>query len=127
MDNYTYNLDNYSDEDLLQLLNLTYPDPVDYEKQLCEGNQGHIARGENEPRMDSERGSYREIQSYSHKVTCNVTWDGLSCWPATLASTTQSIPCSFTLEGLTYDTSCEYLHMKTIENLYSLCRIFVYL
>ncbi|XP_045026799.1 diuretic hormone receptor isoform X6 [Daphnia magna] len=36
---------------------------------------------------------------------CNSTWDGLSCWPTTLAGSTSVLPCVDELNGIKYDTS----------------------
>ncbi|XP_035222869.1 diuretic hormone receptor-like [Stegodyphus dumicola] len=38
-------------------------------------------------------------------VFCNVTWDGVSCWPATLAGNTAMVPCFSELNGVKYDVS----------------------
>lgn len=40
---------------------------------------------------------------------CNSTWDGVSCWPTTLAGTTTVIPCFDELGGVTYDTTRKFL------------------
>ncbi|XP_059352129.1 diuretic hormone receptor-like isoform X3 [Daphnia carinata] len=36
---------------------------------------------------------------------CNSTWDGLSCWPTTLAGSTSVLPCVEELNGIKYDTT----------------------
>ncbi|KAK4023852.1 hypothetical protein OUZ56_009246 [Daphnia magna] len=36
---------------------------------------------------------------------CNSTWDGVSCWPTTLASSTSVLPCVDELNGIKYDTT----------------------
>ncbi|GFU23386.1 g_PROTEIN_RECEP_F2_3 domain-containing protein [Nephila pilipes] len=38
-------------------------------------------------------------------IFCNATWDGLSCWPATLAGTTATISCFPEFNGVKYDVS----------------------
>lgn len=38
-------------------------------------------------------------------VTCEPTWDGLSCWPRTKGGSTAVLPCFPSLNGLEYDTS----------------------
>lgn len=37
--------------------------------------------------------------------SCQWTWDGLSCWPRTPASSQATLPCFASLNGLPYDTS----------------------
>ncbi|XP_013794461.2 diuretic hormone receptor-like, partial [Limulus polyphemus] len=39
------------------------------------------------------------------RVQCNVTWDGLSCWPPTLAGYMAEISCFPELKGIRYNTS----------------------
>ena len=38
-------------------------------------------------------------------LVCNSTWDGLLCWPNTLAGSTSVLPCFEKLNGINYDTS----------------------
>ncbi|XP_046437865.1 diuretic hormone receptor-like isoform X2 [Daphnia pulex] len=36
---------------------------------------------------------------------CNSTWDGVSCWPTTVAGSTSFLPCVDELNGIKYDTT----------------------
>lgn len=36
---------------------------------------------------------------------CNSTWDGVTCWPTTLAGSTSVLPCVDELNGIKYDTA----------------------
>ncbi|XP_054719209.1 diuretic hormone receptor-like [Uloborus diversus] len=38
-------------------------------------------------------------------LLCNVTWDGLSCWPSTYAGNTATVPCFSEFNGVQYDVS----------------------
>lgn len=40
---------------------------------------------------------------------CNSTWDGVSCWPTTLAGTTSVLPCVEELDGIKYDTASKLI------------------
>ena len=40
---------------------------------------------------------------------CNSTWDGVSCWPTTLAGSTSVLPCVDELNGIKYDTAREFI------------------
>ncbi|GFR23359.1 hypothetical protein TNCT_219291, partial [Trichonephila clavata] len=39
------------------------------------------------------------------QLFCTVNWDGVSCWPSTLAGSTSTVPCFSELNGVKYDTS----------------------
>ncbi|KAG8187495.1 hypothetical protein JTE90_022888 [Oedothorax gibbosus] len=39
------------------------------------------------------------------KIYCNVTWDGISCWPITAAGSPASVPCFEEFNGVRYDTN----------------------
>lgn len=43
-------------------------------------------------------------------VYCNSTWDGISCWPTTLAGSTSVLPCIAELYGVRYDTRRKSLY-----------------
>lgn len=38
-------------------------------------------------------------------VFCNSTWDGIACWPTTVAGSTSVLPCFAELNGVKYDTT----------------------
>jgi hypothetical protein len=39
---------------------------------------------------------------------CNSTWDGVSCWPTTVAGSTSFLPCVDELNGIKYDTTRKF-------------------
>ncbi|GFX03682.1 g_PROTEIN_RECEP_F2_3 domain-containing protein [Trichonephila clavipes] len=39
------------------------------------------------------------------QLFCTVNWDGVSCWPSTLAGSTATVSCFSELNGVKYDTS----------------------
>ena len=43
--------------------------------------------------------------SQNGAMFCNSTWDGISCWPTTLAGSTSVLPCFAELNGVKYDTT----------------------
>ncbi|GIX97175.1 g_PROTEIN_RECEP_F2_3 domain-containing protein [Caerostris darwini] len=49
--------------------------------------------------------SYLNQANVSNESFCNATWDGLSCWPATLAGSTATISCFPEFNGVKYDVS----------------------
>ncbi|GBM52349.1 hypothetical protein AVEN_229577-1 [Araneus ventricosus] len=45
---------------------------------------------------------------------CTVNWDGVSCWPPTLAGITAMVPCFPELNGVKYDISKYYNPRKKV-------------
>lgn len=57
---------------------------------------------------DSMITSFKETSiRYVPGTHCPVTFDGWSCWPTTLASTSAYVPCPFWIEG--FDPKSKYL------------------
>lgn len=57
------------------------------------------------PYVPESSGGEVLLESISNGLVCNSTWDGILCWPNTLAGTTSVLPCFDELNGIKYDTS----------------------
>ncbi|GIY37777.1 g_PROTEIN_RECEP_F2_3 domain-containing protein [Caerostris darwini] len=55
-----------------------------------------------------------EFSSNESQLFCTVNWDGVSCWPPTLAGSTATVPCFSELNGVKYDISIDIHRTKRI-------------
>lgn len=51
---------------------------------------------------------------------CNSTWDGVSCWPTTLAGSTSVLPCVDELNGIKYDTARKSRHFYQFVSIFKI-------